>query len=260
MKLNIGCGSDKRTGYLNIDAVEAVEPDLVLDLLQKWPFSDTSVSEILAHDILEHFTREQLNTHILPEISRVLTKGGRLRFRTPNPDAIISKYAHDPEVRNEFLYGTTRETGVFGAHKVGFTKTDLITLLYSHGLWIEKLQEIDTNFEGICGRYCVPQIIEPPILAESFTEFITAAFQPRASIWVVDPAQLAAELKNPVFWLLFKLIRNKQTLVVGKPGVSRAQLTGYHFSLAKIRLLDEVSLADVLLEAQLRQYVAKQFR
>ena len=255
MKLNIGSGRDYRSEYINIDAVATVKPDLVLDLLQTWPFENNSVSEVLAHDILEHFTREQLQQHILPEITRVLKTGGVFRFRTPNPDAIIKTFAHDPEVRIDFLYGAPRDTGIFGAHKVGFTQTSLVTLLYQHQLWIEDLQEVDTNFVGICHRYGMPQITKQPVVATSFSEYLLTSWLKEAVVWVVNPAVLEQELKKPFKKFVFKLIRSTPTLVIAQNNNDREALTQFHISLAKIRLLSEQSLSEVLREAQLRHFV-----
>ena len=55
MKLHLGCGNKKMQGWVNIDSVKAVDPDLVHDLRQPFPYADQSVSEILAEDLLEHF-------------------------------------------------------------------------------------------------------------------------------------------------------------------------------------------------------------
>ena len=53
-KLNIGCGSDYRKGFVNIDRGIA-RCDLTLDLEDaKLPFDDNSVDYILASHVLEH--------------------------------------------------------------------------------------------------------------------------------------------------------------------------------------------------------------
>ncbi len=145
VKLNLGCGLDHKEGFVNIDAVAAVNPDLLHDLHQPLPFADNSVSEILAQDILEHFTKED-SQKVVAEICRVLKKNGTLKIRVPNVDDIVERFANDPETRNEFLYGTTLHTGIFGAHKVGYSKEYLITLMLNHNLVLEKIEEIDTNF------------------------------------------------------------------------------------------------------------------
>jgi hypothetical protein len=52
MKLNLGCGLDKRQGYINVDIRKDVNPDLVLNLEDiPYPFESNSIEEIIAKDI-----------------------------------------------------------------------------------------------------------------------------------------------------------------------------------------------------------------
>ena len=54
IKLNLGCGSDYRRGYINADRVRG-RVDVVLDLnVLPYPFSDNTVDEILLRHVLEH--------------------------------------------------------------------------------------------------------------------------------------------------------------------------------------------------------------
>jgi len=44
LKLNLGCGLDKREGYINLDVRKEVKPDIVCDLEHSFlPFTDESV-------------------------------------------------------------------------------------------------------------------------------------------------------------------------------------------------------------------------
>ncbi len=53
MKLNIGCGNDKKKGYVNVDFSPDVKPDKVWNLEKvPIPFKENSVDEILAHHVL----------------------------------------------------------------------------------------------------------------------------------------------------------------------------------------------------------------
>lgn len=150
LKLNLGCGVDHRPGFVNIDAVEAVHPDVVHDLTNALPYEDGSATEVIAQDILEHFIYDDF-VFVISEIARVLAPGGVLRVRVPNIDAIFEQFDEDHEVRNIFLYGSTAhrtDTGVFGAHKIGFTRQRLVAELLVYGLQISSLAEVDTNFEA----------------------------------------------------------------------------------------------------------------
>lgn len=145
IKVNLGCGKDIRREWINVDIVEKFKPDVVHDLHDPLPFTDNYADYILAQDILEHFTREDLY-NLLSEITRVLKVGGTLEIRVPNIDDIFERFEDDLETRNEFIYGTTFETGVFGAHKVGFTPQMLVALMMSFNLSLIYIDRVDTNF------------------------------------------------------------------------------------------------------------------
>lgn len=84
MKLNIGCGSNKIEGYINIDTEESCQPDLIHDLMEKpLPYEDGTVEEILFFHCIEHI-RKVLHQTILTEFQRVLTPSGRLYISYPN--------------------------------------------------------------------------------------------------------------------------------------------------------------------------------
>lgn len=55
MKLNLGSGSKRINGYLNIDSDPKCNPDYVLNLeIDKLPFENNSVDDMILHHILEH--------------------------------------------------------------------------------------------------------------------------------------------------------------------------------------------------------------
>src|SRR5215472_7118013 len=53
-KLNLGCGPNLKPGWINIDLFDS-HADLQLDLREKWPFADASVSCIYSEHVFEHF-------------------------------------------------------------------------------------------------------------------------------------------------------------------------------------------------------------
>lgn len=75
LKLNLGCGSDYRTGYLNVDHARTVtKKDLAWDLnVLPWPWENDSVEEVLAQDSFEHLT---FPDEKIMEVHRILKKGG----------------------------------------------------------------------------------------------------------------------------------------------------------------------------------------
>jgi SAM-dependent methyltransferase len=82
-RLNLGCGTDIRPGWVNLDSSPTIPGvDVVHDLDQHWlPFRDESFSSILARDVLEHVANP---VDTLRELHRVLEAGGRLTVRVPH--------------------------------------------------------------------------------------------------------------------------------------------------------------------------------
>ncbi len=81
MKLNLGCSDKHLPGYVNVDIVPPAE--LIADLNTKWPFEDNSVTEIIAHDIIEHL---QYKIQTMNEAWRVLAPGGLFNVLVPTTD------------------------------------------------------------------------------------------------------------------------------------------------------------------------------
>ena len=77
-KLNLGCGPNPKAGWINIDLFDS-HADLRLDLREKWPFADASISHIYSEHVFEHFELQQEVPHFLSESLRVLQPG----FRQP---------------------------------------------------------------------------------------------------------------------------------------------------------------------------------
>ena len=82
MKLNLGCGSDYRQDYTNVDQPRAVTPkDLAVDLsVLPWPFDDNSADEILMMGSLEHLPDPHKN---VIEVHRILKPGGLFYCTVP---------------------------------------------------------------------------------------------------------------------------------------------------------------------------------
>lgn len=88
--LNIGAGSDIKSGMVNIDIRPLPGIDKVLDA-RKLPYGDNTVDRIIAIDIIEHFGRNEV-ADVLKEWNRVLKPGGTLIFRTPDLHLIMEEY------------------------------------------------------------------------------------------------------------------------------------------------------------------------
>jgi len=126
LKINIGCGSDIKEGYVNIDARDLPGVDLVHDLNNNLPFDDNSVDEVFASDVLEHFPMAKSNT-LLKDWVRVVKVGGQIHVRVPHMRLLALKLANKKlkdEVLIELIYGGQDYPGNF--HMAGFTEEMLI--------------------------------------------------------------------------------------------------------------------------------------
>lgn len=87
MRLNLGCGSRKMEGWVNVDASPTCSPDLIVDLERlPWPFETDSVTEILLSHVLEHLGQAPaVFLGILRELYRVCRSGARVTITVPHP-------------------------------------------------------------------------------------------------------------------------------------------------------------------------------
>jgi predicted SAM-dependent methyltransferase len=83
MNLNLGCSDNHVSGYINVDRCEPA--DVVADLSQPWPWSDSSIHTILAHDIIEHLPNK---IQTMNEAWRVLMPQGVMRIKVPTTDGM----------------------------------------------------------------------------------------------------------------------------------------------------------------------------
>lgn len=81
-RLNLGCGHKRREGWLNVDKLNTVAPDLLWDLDEyPYPLPENHFTDIHAGDIVEHLAdipRFMRQTHAL------LAAGGELEITTPH--------------------------------------------------------------------------------------------------------------------------------------------------------------------------------
>lgn len=89
MKLNIGSHNKRVEGFVNVDALELENVDILADVTQTpWAFaSDNSVDEILMQEFLEH-VEVKYAIPILRECWRVLKPTGTLTVQVPDIEAM----------------------------------------------------------------------------------------------------------------------------------------------------------------------------
>jgi SAM-dependent methyltransferase len=84
IKLDLGCGPNKRPGFVGVDAISFDGVDVVTDLRHApWPWADASVSEAHASHFVEHLTAIERITFV-NELYRVLVPGGTVAIVTPH--------------------------------------------------------------------------------------------------------------------------------------------------------------------------------
>ena len=79
-KLNVGCGTVKKRGYVNTDINPKHHPDVIWDIRKRSTFSDEQFEEIHCDSVLEHV---QDFRPVMIEFHRILKKGGKLRITVP---------------------------------------------------------------------------------------------------------------------------------------------------------------------------------
>ncbi|MBN3869123.1 MAG: methyltransferase domain-containing protein [Nostoc sp. JL33] len=81
--VDIGCGIHKPKNFIGVDIAPGVGVDIVADLSKEFPFPDSSVDELRAHDIIEHLYER---IHTMNEIWRVCKPGAKVDIRVPSTD------------------------------------------------------------------------------------------------------------------------------------------------------------------------------
>lgn len=87
MHLNLGCGSHRLDGYVNIDRETACNPDRVVDLEQlPWPFDDDCAEVVVLSHTLEHLGEDR-DTYlgIIKELYRICAPNAKVHIVVPHP-------------------------------------------------------------------------------------------------------------------------------------------------------------------------------
>ena len=132
VKLHLGCGKDKRTGWINVDAQAELAPDLVASVDALPTIPDASVDVIEANHLFEHLTLATAR-RALAEWARVLKPGGELYLELPDLEAcirILGKHhdKHGIDLGLIGIYGWPPDIeaeGVPQMHKWGWTRATL---------------------------------------------------------------------------------------------------------------------------------------
>ncbi|MEM1450912.1 MAG: methyltransferase domain-containing protein [Planctomycetota bacterium] len=142
-RLHLGCGPDRKEGWVNVDVNPQFQPDLVSSAHDLPMLADGSCEVIEAYHLFEHFTLKQARA-ALREWRRLLAPGGELRLELPNLTrcieligtdmgghdlGMISLFGFPPEVDEQgepqlHKWGWTPETLKAAMQEAGFDRVE----------------------------------------------------------------------------------------------------------------------------------------
>lgn len=100
VKLDIGCGKNKKHGFIGID----IDPDSGANIIASaldLPFEDSTVDEINCSHLVEHFSAEDAR-RFFSEISRILKKGGIAELKIDRDWSKERLLKKDPEHKKRY--------------------------------------------------------------------------------------------------------------------------------------------------------------
>lgn len=102
MNLDIGCGKNKKKGFVGLDRVKMIGVDIVCDLdKERIPLNDNSVDEIYSMHFMEH-TNDLLKT--MEEVWRVCRSNAKITIAVPYFKSVGA--FRDPTHKQFFTYNT----------------------------------------------------------------------------------------------------------------------------------------------------------
>ena len=170
-RLNVGCGTDYREGYINIDGSnELPHVDKIIDLSQERLsryYDENSIDEIIAQGFIEHhFHWEAIN--ILNDFHFILNENGILYLQLPDAEWIMKTRLISIDRKINLLFGgqdipqgneiqdkSRLRYPQYFCHKYGWSKNSLSETLKKIGFNIEKIKTgnlFDTNMYFWCKK------------------------------------------------------------------------------------------------------------
>jgi len=179
-KLNLGCGHDKSSDYLNVDLNASHQPDLLCDVTNLGQLPDNYYAYILANDILEHIPRNKC-LYTLKEWNRVLKKGAILEVQVPNIIGLLKLFTA-PERQNitaqeelsRCLYGSQNYNGDY--HYNGFTEITIAHNLQQSGFKIKQKEIRDEWLFVIQAEKITHMARDPLLFIDDNKEFVEQAY------------------------------------------------------------------------------------
>src|SRR5574341_1523775 len=100
MRINIGCGYDRKAEYLNVDQIKTPAADIIADI-NHLPFKKNVFNEVYLSHVLEHVLDPD---RALKEVHRISKQNGKIIIRVPH--AFTHSNYLNPTHRTHFFLGT----------------------------------------------------------------------------------------------------------------------------------------------------------
>jgi uncharacterized protein YoxC len=149
VRVNVGAGEKPLPDYINVDARELPEIDVVAEA-RNLPFEPASLSELMSAHLVEHFREHQFRAAVVPYWKSLLRPGGALRVICPNWAAMLERLNDGRLSLAEFKLLTFGAQDYQGDdHFAMYTPDTLTALLREAGF--ERVDVIASDrMNGIC--------------------------------------------------------------------------------------------------------------
>jgi predicted SAM-dependent methyltransferase len=129
--INVGCGPNTHTEFINLEYNWQPGIDLCWDLTKGLPFQDRSMSGIFSEHCLEHFSLPTARL-VVDDLFRILSPGGTIRIVVPDAGMYLDTYQRqsrgDGRVAFPFqkeLYAKTKlESPMVSVNEIFYTDRD----------------------------------------------------------------------------------------------------------------------------------------
>jgi hypothetical protein len=111
IRLDIGCGKNKKEGFIGVDQYAMAGVDKVMDVRKRWPWKNDSVSEVHCSHFIEHLTANE-RIQFLNEMHRVMKKGAKCTLIAPHwaSNRAYGDPTHQwPPISEMFFYYLSKE-------------------------------------------------------------------------------------------------------------------------------------------------------
>lgn len=162
-KLNVGCGTDYRDDFINVDGSDSLaKVDMVVDLNQDNLldlFPPDHFEFILANDIIEHHYHWEA-VDLFKQFFQLLRKNGVVEIRVPDAQYIINSWRISVHEKITLLFGgqdipqkinaemdeSRKKFPQFFCHKYGWTRSSMRDELMKIGFSNLEIRRSGTNF------------------------------------------------------------------------------------------------------------------